>query len=131
MTTLIANNNPNNEWGHSIVEVVLKAWTFEKTYVLKVGGNCHGIDVLEAAVGMIHDHVLEEPNGEIVLTNPKGEILRTSDEEDRGEYWVKEMVVSARIIDYIQPTLNEVRARNGAKPLPDGDRPYAPLGHDV
>lgn len=127
---ILADNNPNNAWGQSIVEVVLKAWTFEKTFVLKVGGNCHGFDVIDGAICQIYDYVIEQPRQEITLTNPKGELLRVTDDDDRGEYWIKNMVVSARIIDYIQPTLNEVRAKNGAAPVPNGDRPYEPLVHD-
>lgn len=129
MTELISSNNPNNKWGQSIVEVILKAWSYEKTYTIKVCGNCHGMDVFEQAISMIHDSLFE--NGEplkIILTNPDGDTLECEDDEDRGELWIKDMIVSMRLLDYIQPTLNEVRKINGAAPIADGDKPYQPLG---
>jgi hypothetical protein len=129
MGELIASNNPNSEWGKAVIEVTLKQWAYEKTFTLHVGGNCKGFDILEAAVDMIYDHILDtEDDASVVLTDGKGDTLLCSDEEDRGEYWIKKMVASVRIVDYIQPTLNEVRARNGAAPVPHGDVPYVPLG---
>lgn len=133
MTSLIANHNPNNEWGHSVVEIILKMWSYEKTYTVKIGGNCHGLEVLEGAVGALYDSLLPDDGDAlptVVLTNKDGETLECEDGDDEGEDWIKKMVASVRIVDYIQPTLNEIRKLNGAKPVPDGDKPYEPLGHD-
>jgi hypothetical protein len=129
MADIIANNNPNNTWGKSVVEIVLKQWQYEKTFTLHVGGNCRGFDVLDAAVGMIYDHILDtEDDAAVTLIRADGETLLCEDDEERGDGWIKDMVASVRIVDYIQPTLNEVRRINGAKPLPDGDKPYEPMG---
>lgn len=58
----------------------------------------------------------------VVLKDGNGSELLSVDEEDRGERWLKSMIVGAEIIAWFPPTLNEVRAMNGAKPLPDGDK---------
>lgn len=126
MTNLIENNNPNNEWGKHVVEIVLKQWKYERTFVTRVGGNCHGFTILETAIDNIYDSLLDtqdEP-GELVLTDENGDTLLCTDEDDREDDWIKKMVVSCRIIDFEPPTINEVRKRNGAEPLPDGDRPW-------
>lgn len=134
MNGIIANHNPNNEYGSSIVEVVLKVWGYAKTISVPVRGNLRGFNVIEAAIERIYDDLSaagDPPS--ITLVNDRGETLRCEEAEERWRdvEWVKSMVVSATITGYIQPTVNEVRARNRAAPLPDGDIPYEPLGHDL
>jgi len=132
VTELITSNNPNNVWGQSIVEVILKLWSYSKTYTVKVGGNCHGMDVLDTAIDLVLDSMLgDDQRLKVVLTNPNGDTLEVEDEEDRGELWLRDMIVSLRLLDYIQPTINEIRRINGAPLLADGDRPYQPLGEEV
>lgn len=130
MTELIADNNPNNAWGKHVVEVVLKQWKYHRTFVVRVGGNCHGLTVLESAIDNIYDGLWDEQDdpAEITLTSDTGEQLLCTDDDDLGDEWIKNMVVSCRIIDYEPPTVNQVRALNGADPLPDGDKPYIALG---
>lgn len=129
MANLIENNNPNNRWGKSVVEIILKQWRYEKAFTIHVGGNCRGFDVLDAAVGMVYDHIMDTTdNAAVTLIDPEGKTLLCEDDEERGDDWIKGMVASIRIVDYVQPTLNEVRRMNGAKPLSDGDRPYEPMG---
>jgi hypothetical protein len=130
MTFLIADNNPNNEWGKHVIEVVVKQWRCEKTFVTRVGGNCHGFTIMETAIDNIYESLLSEDGSppELILTDHTGRELLCCDDEGLEEEWLKKMVVSCRIIDFEPPTINEVRARNGAKPLPDGDRPWVALG---
>lgn len=130
MTDLIADNNPNNEWGKHVIEVVVKQWKYEKTFTTKVGGNCHGLTIMETAVENIYEQLFGDGDtAEVALIDRSGSReLICADEEDEGDEWLKKMVVSCRIIDFEPPTLNEVRKLNGADPLPDGDRPWVPAG---
>jgi hypothetical protein len=131
MSEVVAEYSPNTEWGKQHVEVTLKQWAYSATHVVQIGGNCRGFDVLEAAIGRVYDLACEDvPDGyapRLTLTAPHGGTLLCEDDEDGGEDWIKEMAVSVRIVGYDPPTLNEVRARNGAPPVPDGDRPHPPL----
>lgn len=128
--SIISNNNPNNEWGKHVIEVVLKQYDYQRTFLTRVGGNCHGFTIMETAIGNVYETLLDtqDKTDEIVLTNDKGDTLLCADEDDCGEDWIKKMVVSCRIIDFEPPTINEMRKRNGAKPVPDGDRPWTALG---
>ncbi len=119
---VIKEYSPNTRWGKQIVEIVLKQWAYSKTFTIEVGGNCTGMDVLECAIDILTDQL----EGEVVLKSGKKTLL-VEDEEERDEEWVKDMVVSIQIVDWKRPTLNEIRAKNGADPLPDGDKPWDPM----
>lgn len=131
-TAIIDDNNPNNEWGKHVIEIVLKQWKYQKTYVTRVGGNCHGFTIMETAIDNLYDDLVDTTDdpGEIALLNEAGEKMLCLDEDDLGEEWLKKMVVSCRIIGFEPPTLNQIRARNGAGPVPDGDKPYVALASD-
>lgn len=131
LADIIAVNGPNREWGIHRVEVVLQLWDYRKVIVKEVGGNCRGLSIIGSAIESIVDDM--EASGGTVLVSPAGDEL-TVDEYgvDRGwDVEVEKMIVSARIIEYLPPTLNEVRARNGAGPVPDGDRPLDRDADDV
>ncbi|MFG1462327.1 DUF5406 family protein [Xanthobacter sp. DSM 24535] len=118
----IEKYSPNIRWGKQRVSITLMAWGYKIERTVSVGGNCCGFVVIEAAICTLSD----ELDGEVTLTNDAGDTLDCSDDDNRGEDWVKRMVVSASIIEWEPPTLNEVRAMNGAAPLPDGERAYDP-----
>lgn len=120
--TIIKEYSPNIRWGKQIVEIVLKQWAYSKKFTVEVGGNCTGMDVLDCAISILTDQL----EGEVTLEHGKKKLL-VEDEEERDEDWVKEMVVSAQIVDWKPPTLNEVRKMNGAKPVKDGDKLWEPL----
>jgi Family of unknown function (DUF5406) len=128
MTEVIQKYSPNTQWGKQVVEIILKAWGYSATFTEEVGGNCLGFDVIECAIVNLYDRLVDdgaEPT-KVVLTNSSGDELLCEDDEDREEEWLKKMVVSARIVAWVAPTLNEVRAKNGAPPVADGDKPYDP-----
>jgi hypothetical protein len=131
MTDLIADNNPNNEWGKHVIEVTFKQWRYEKTFTTRVGGNCHGFTIMETAIDNIYESMLDENHTDcprFVMTSPDGRELLCEDDEMRESDWLKDMAVSCRIVGFEPPTINEVRKRNGAAPLPDGDVPWVALG---
>jgi hypothetical protein len=128
---VIKEYSPNIKWGHQHVEVVLMQWGYSKTIKVDVGGNCHGMSVIDCAAGIICDQLYDEAEVDgaitLVLENAAGDTLLCEDEEDRGLDWIKDMIVSAQIVGWTPPTINEVRKMNGAKPVKDGDRPWSPL----
>ena len=132
MADVIARYNPNAKWGGQMVEIVLKQWDYQLVKTILVGGNCHGLSVMDCAVNNLYeeccDGVADDGLPSITLARADGDTLLCEDEEDCGEDWLKNMVVSLRIVDYKPPTLNEMRAMNGAKPLPpeEGDQPWEP-----
>jgi hypothetical protein len=129
MTGLIDDNNPNNTWGNHVIEVILKQWKYEKTFSVKVRGTCHGFTLFETAIALVYGELpLERGLRCVVLVDPSGETLSCEDECQAGEDWLRRMVVSCRITDFEPPTLNEIRRRNGAESVTDGDRPYVALG---
>ncbi|MFL7901599.1 DUF5406 family protein [Azospirillum argentinense] len=123
MAEIIDINGPNRRWGKHRVEVVLQLWDNRKVYEKDVGGNCIGWAVIDSAIEEIIDEIAMD--GRVILTSPDDEELTVDDaaDDDDWDERIRKMVVSARIIGYTAPTLNEVRARNGADPVPDGDKP--------
>ncbi len=131
MPEIVAEYSPNIAWGKQHVEVTVKQWAYSATHIVRIGGNCRGFDVMESAVSQVCDLAREGvPEGcppRLILKAPNGDTLECDDDDDRGEEWIKDMTVSVQIVGYDPPTLNEVRAMNGAPPVPDGDRPHPPL----
>lgn len=105
MDNLVANYDPNicNGFAYHTVEVVLGKWDYKATHVVRVGGNCSGLDVMECAVGNLYYKLPEEWFGgetlvTVVLTNNAGEELLCQDDDGLGEDWLREMVIGVRVI---------------------------------
>lgn len=126
---LVANYSPNIRWGKQIIEIIVMQWEYKATFIQKVGGNCRGLSVIETAIENLSESFLGEEGGpaSVKLTRPDGDTLECMDEQERDAGWLKDMIVSARIVGWEPPTLNEVRTKNGAPPIADGDLPYDPL----
>jgi len=126
---MIRKYSPNTMWGKQHVELVLMQWAYSFKIVIDVGGNCTGMSVLETAIGTLYNRLLPKDGGpaKVLLKDRKGNRLWCTDDEGRDDDWLKDMVVSARIVAWTPPTLNEVRKMNGAKPVPEGDQPWQPL----
>lgn len=124
---MIKNYSPNIRWGKQHVELTLMQWDYKKVITVDVGGNCTGFDVIECAVTSLYDDLADKSDvAQIILHRDNGDTLEVSDEEMRAEEWLKAMLVSTQIVGWTPPTVNEVRAMNGGKALPDGDRPWSP-----
>lgn len=128
---MIEEYSPNICWGKQTVEITLKQWRYAATFKVEIGGNCRGFEVLETAIGTLFEGLYDPSNptdvARVVLKDSNGDTLLCSDDEDEGEAWLKPMVVSVAIVGWTPPTLNEVRARNGAPPIADGDEPWKAL----
>lgn len=129
---IIDNHSPNIRWGKQVLEVTLKSWAYAKTFTVRVGGNCHGFDIFDTAVGNVLLQ-LDEDAPNVTLTDDAGDTLLCEfDPEEEAsrdpEDWLKRMVVSVRIVGWEPPSLNEIRKMNGGEPIVAGDVPYDPDG---
>lgn len=109
MSDKIINFNPNlNYNGHCADKTVcltFGSWEFRLSKTVIIGGNCSGLENIEAAIGRVYDEACEAGNGRprITMTRARdGEILLCDDDEEQGEDWLKDMLISAEITD-IQP----------------------------
>lgn len=122
---VIGRYSPNIRWGKQVVELILKCWAYEKSFYVAVESNSVGFDVIEVAIGQLCDSLVDYQTGEsIELLDRDGNGLICENEGEQSENWLRAMIVSARIVSWTPPTVNEVRAKNGAGPLLDGDRPW-------
>lgn len=110
--------SPNARWGDHVVAVTLKQWDYERTYEVRVGGNCRGQDVLRAAVERLEEELLEViERGEYVTLarNQDGDLLEF---DENSEIDVPSMVVSARVVAF-EPEVT--KARGEPVPSPAGE----------
>jgi hypothetical protein len=112
-TPVIADYDPNLRWGEQHVEIVLKQWAHETTQIVKIGGNTRGVDVMKAAISRLIEDLADAPEN-LVLKNVSGDTLVFDDHDEDFETMIENMCVSARIIHWDPPSINEVRRRNGA-----------------
>ncbi len=102
---MIENNDPDNAWGKHTVELVFKEYEFSKTFVTNIGGNCHGLTVIESAVRNVFDQLVEALPDEddpiqLTLEHPTKGIVVIEDDDGRDEDWLKDLLVSAVILSY-------------------------------
>lgn len=126
---MIKEYSPNIEWGKQKVEIVLMQWGYKGKFAVEVGGNCRGMSVIDCAISILYESFLPKEGDDdapcrFELKNRKGGKLLCADDEDRGDDYIKNMVVSAQIVGWTPPTINQVRKMNGAKPVKDGNRPW-------
>lgn len=97
-----------NHWGLDahVVEVVLRQWDYSATHVLEVKGGATGFSLLENAICLLYWCLEEEFEAgslvQVILTDPEGNTLLCEDEEDREDEWLKDLVVSVRILEQIR-----------------------------
>jgi len=92
------------------VRLTFGMWEYRKTIEVEVGGNCTGLWVIDCAVSIAYDQLEQRPfynhdrkrddsYAVIHLPHPeKDDELETTDEDLRGEDWLKDMLVGAEII---------------------------------
>ncbi len=94
------------------VRLTFGLWEYRKTAEVEVGGNCTGLSVIDCAVGVAHDQLEERHTytgsdmrqfiSYSVITmehmSDPNRTLESSDDDLRGEDWLKDMLVSAEII---------------------------------
>jgi hypothetical protein len=114
------NIDPNFSKGRGAVYTVrltFGLWEYRTKMEVDIIGNIKGIDVIDFAVERAFD--LLPVNGSendyickyIILTDNKGDTLECNDEFEE-DYWLKNMLVAAEIID-IKPYKNKEKRNNG------------------
>lgn len=104
--TQLSSYDPNWKWGKHEVEITLMRWDYVSTHCVQVGGNTHGLNVMDCAVGSLYDSFLPDDDEDnqipsVKLIRPSdGAVLICFDDEDRGEDWLQDMVVSLRIVGW-------------------------------
>lgn len=96
---MIKHYNPNLYCHVCTYAITLMQWDYSHVIIIEVGGNVRGFDLIESAAEAIYDTLEASDNCTVIeLVNPKGEILICRDDEEEGEEWLKEMIVSIVLI---------------------------------
>lgn len=81
------------------VRLTFQQWEYTAEIEQVVGGNCTGLSVIDCAVENAYDQLDTDRNIPFIsMTAPGGEVLQCDDDEDRGEDWLKDMLVRAEIV---------------------------------
>lgn len=131
--THIASYSPNMRHGKQVIEITLMYLTYKAVHQVTISGNFRGFDAFDAAISELYETMLpEDPHdfspARTTLTMTDGSELLIIDEEDENEDFIKKYIVEMKVISWSPPTLNALRAMNGAPPLPGGDVPWNPDG---
>lgn len=100
--------DPNIRWAKQTVEIVIQQWDYTATFTVEVGGNCTGFSVIESAIESIFEEQIptrtdyDDPIAYVVLKNAAGDELEVEDDDECEEEWLKNMVVSARIVKQVE-----------------------------
>lgn len=92
------------------VRLTFGLWESRKEIEVKVGGNCTGLAIIDAAISNAYDKLerrsIYGSDGSYAVMyfeHPvTGDSLECEDEEDEDEEWLKDMLIKAEIVD-IQP----------------------------
>jgi hypothetical protein len=96
------NYDISHRWGFHVVKVTFQQWEYKTTVTTKVGGNCKGMTILETAIGNIYEQMGDQGDPDtICLKSPNGDTLYCTDDEQRGEEWLKDMVVAVTVTDFV------------------------------
>lgn len=81
------------------VRLTFQQWEYKVEMVEHVGGNCTGMTVIDCAIGNAYASLSNDRGVPyIILTDAGGNTLQCHDDEDKGEDWLKDMLVKAEII---------------------------------
>lgn len=80
------------------VKLTFQQWEYKAEMEVSVGGNCTGMDVIDCAVGNAYERLPEDCGYPCIdMADDDGGTLRCSDDDERGEDWLKDMLVKAEI----------------------------------
>lgn len=101
---MLENNDPNIRWRKTKLSLTFMLWDYSKTFEVEANGHAYGLSAIDLAIDTIYDDMLEWTDygdvevPQIVLVNPKGEELLVEDDEEKGEDFLKNMLVKAEIL---------------------------------
>lgn len=100
----VMNYDPNmvtsGRKAKQVVRMTFGQWEYRATFEKTVGGNGRGLSVIDCAVGQVSDDLYsdEREYGSITMLNANGDELICDDDDDMGEDWLKNMLISAEIV---------------------------------
>jgi hypothetical protein len=116
----VMNYDPNmtlcGRMAKQTVQLTFAMWKYRATMEVEVGGNCTGLPVIDCAVGMAYDQLEQKPflndqckrDSYAAILMPSIEdddVLEATDEELKGDDWLKDMLIGAEILA-IRPDTN-------------------------
>lgn len=114
----VMNYDPNlvlcGRMAKQVVRLTFGLWEYRTVIEVTVGGNCTGQTVIACAAGIAYE-TLEQMGiygsdhtyATIQMTHPDtGEVMESDDDEDRGEEWLRDMLIAAEIVS-IRPDIRE------------------------
>lgn len=112
----VMNYDPNlcysGRMAKQTVRLTFGVWEYRATMDVQIGGNCRGWTVIDTAVDAAFEKLPGGDYPRIVLTKADGSELECSDDEDRCEDWLKDMLISAEILS-IEPDVEATRRWRG------------------
>lgn len=103
--TTVMNYDPNlvlcGRMALQRVRLVFGQWQYRAEMTIEVGGNCTGLDVIDAAVSNAFDQLLEDDGQARISMFKADDELICDDDEDRGEDWLKGMLIAAEILSLV------------------------------
>ena len=86
------------------VNLIFGLWKFRRSFTAIVGGNCMGLDMIDCAVEKVYEDlpINAEGSKQIILKDSQRNELVCTDDEDNEERWLKDMLISAEILE-IEP----------------------------
>ena len=90
-----------------IVELTVQQWQYKKVVHYESSGNAMGMDLIDHAIYSTYEGlpVDDRKDSYIILTDEAGNTLECTDEDFRGEDWLKEMIVKSEIIA-VEPVID-------------------------
>lgn len=112
----VMNYDPNytlcGRMAKQTVRLTFGLWKYRTSMDVVVGGNCTGLSVIEYAVELAYEQLSSVPffNGDTGGNDEMSVIhignLQCMDDDLRGEEWLKDMLISAEIIN-IEPEVKQ------------------------
>lgn len=102
--TKYSNLDPNLAYSWSrakyTIRLMFGCWDYRLVKVVEIKTNMRGFDVAEAAVATMMEELWGDSDRcpSISLYNIDGDILECDDDEDKGEEWLKELLIGYEII---------------------------------
>lgn len=86
------------------INLVFGLWKFRRGFTVIVCGNSMGLDMIDCAVEKVYEDLPINAEGikQIILKDSQSDELECADDEGNEESWLKDMLISAEILE-IEP----------------------------
>lgn len=106
MNSATINYDPNltnsGRMARQTVRLTFAMWEYRKTIDVEVGGNCTGLTVIDTAVESAYLRLEDSEfcRGPVIFleSSEDGSFLECTDDDEKGEDWLKGMLINAEII---------------------------------